>query len=123
MRQKSSNPSRLQVAIAVAADIFRDGNRHITQALTERLDEIFDDFDGFSLASTRRQIQGHAQPNERREDFTILWGQWRKQWGRTTSDRTTPSRQRYFLRHSAQPGILFDIGAQQKRYEATSLFF
>ncbi len=93
--------------------IFRDGNQYITKALTERLDEIFNDFDGFHygrLDVKFRNIHSLMQG----EDFTILEVNGASSEAAHIWDRNTPLRE-IFSTLLQQYRILFDIGAQQKQ--------
>ena len=93
--------------------IFRDGNQYITEALTERLDEIFNDFDGFHygrLDVKFRDIHSLMQG----EDFTILEVNGASSEAAHIWDRNTPLRE-IFSTLLQQYRILFDIGAQQKQ--------
>lgn len=93
--------------------IFRDGNQYITKALTERLDEIFNDFDGFHygrLDVKFRDIHSLMQG----EDFTILEVNGASSEAAHIWDRNTPLRE-IFSTLLQQYRILFDIGAQQKQ--------
>ncbi|MFM2578899.1 D-alanine--D-alanine ligase [Vibrio fortis] len=93
--------------------IFRDGNQYITKALTERLDEIFNDFNGFHygrLDVKFRDIHSLMQG----EDFTILEVNGASSEAAHIWDRNTPLRE-IFSTLLQQYRILFDIGAQQKQ--------
>ncbi|MEZ8191522.1 D-alanine--D-alanine ligase [Vibrio sp. 1F279] len=93
--------------------IFRDGNQYITQVLTERLDEIFDDFDGFHFGRLDVKFKDmHSLMNG--EDFTILEVNGASSEAGHIWDRNTPLRE-IFSTLLLQYRILFDIGAQQKQ--------
>ncbi|MGB1321140.1 MAG: D-alanine--D-alanine ligase [Vibrio gallaecicus] len=93
--------------------IFRDGNQYITDTLTKRLDEIFDDFDGFhygrldvKFADIESLMAGEA--------FTILEVNGASSEAAHIWDRDTPLRE-IFSTLLEQYRILFEIGAQQKK--------
>lgn len=93
--------------------IFRDGNQYITKALTERLDEIFDDFDGFHFGRLDVKFKD-IHSLMRGEDFTILEVNGASSEAAHIWDRNTPLRE-IFTTLLQQYRILYDIGAQQKQ--------
>ncbi|USD41740.1 D-alanine--D-alanine ligase [Vibrio sp. SCSIO 43135] len=93
--------------------IFRNGNQYITEALSQKLDEIFDDLDGFhygrldiKFADIHQFMQGEA--------FTILEINGASSEAAHIWDRNTPLSE-IFSTLLEQYRILFDIGARQKR--------
>lgn len=101
--------------------IFRDGNQYISEALSQRLDHIFDDFEGFhfgrldiKFSDMHSLISGHG--------FTILEINGASSEAAHIWDRDTPLRD-IFSTLLKQYRILFDIGAKQKArgYRSPSL--
>ncbi|MCR9422625.1 D-alanine--D-alanine ligase [Vibrio sp. RM-69-4] len=93
--------------------IFRNGNRYITRALTNKLDEIFNNVDGFhygrldiKFANIHQLMAG--------ELFTILEINGASSEAAHIWDRETPLRE-IFSTLLRQYRILFDIGAQQRK--------
>lgn len=93
--------------------IFRDGNQYITKALTERLDEIFNDFDGFHYGRLDVKFKD-INSLMLGEDFTILEVNGASSEAAHIWDRNTPLAT-IFSTLLQQYRILFDIGAQQKK--------
>ncbi len=97
--------------------IFRDGNQYITQALTERLDEIFDDFDGFHFGRLDVKFKD-MHSLMRGEDFTILEVNGASSEAGHIWDRNTC--ERYFLLYFDNTAF-FLTSALNRNSEATSL--
>lgn len=93
--------------------IFRDGNQYITTALSEKLDALFDDFDGFHYG--RLDVKFKDMPSLMKgEDFTILEINGASSEAAHIWDRNTPLNA-IFSTLLFQYKTLFEIGAQQKQ--------
>ena len=110
------NEEEFQLAFAGShsrGSIFRNGNQFISEALTQKLDDIFDDFGGFyygRLDIKFKDIQTLMQG----EDFTILEVNGASSEAAHIWDRNTPLKE-IFSTLLQQYRILFEIGAQQKK--------
>ncbi|MGF1722578.1 D-alanine--D-alanine ligase [Vibrio kyushuensis] len=92
--------------------IFRNGNQYISDALTKRLDEIFDDFDGFHYGRLDVKFED-IEKLMAGDKFTILEINGASSEAAHIWDRNTPLKE-IFLTLLEQYRILFDIGAKQK---------
>ncbi|WP_394249337.1 D-alanine--D-alanine ligase [Vibrio profundi] len=93
--------------------IFRNGNQFITDKLAQRLDAIFDDFDGFHYG--RLDIKFKDMPSLMNGDaFTILEINGASSEAAHIWDRQTPLKE-IFTTLLYQYRLLFDIGAQQQQ--------
>lgn len=92
--------------------IFRDGNQYITATLAERLDAIFDDFDGFYYGRLDVKFK-NINFLIKGEDFTILEINGASSEAAHIWDRNTPLKT-IFSTLLFQYKTLFEIGAQQK---------
>ncbi|MGB3384669.1 MAG: D-alanine--D-alanine ligase [Marinomonas sp.] len=93
--------------------IFRDGNQYISEALTQKLDQILADVDGYyygRLDIKFRDINRFMAG----EDFTILELNGASSEAAHIWDRKTPLKEIYRTL-LAQYRLLFEIGAEQKR--------
>ncbi|MEZ9231765.1 D-alanine--D-alanine ligase [Vibrio amylolyticus] len=93
--------------------IFRNGNQYISAQLTEKLDEIFDDLEGFHYGRLDIKFNDMEQFMSG-EKFTILEINGASSEAAHIWDRNTPLKE-IFSTLLQQYRILFDIGAQQKR--------
>ncbi|OIQ26057.1 D-alanine--D-alanine ligase [uncultured Vibrio sp.] len=93
--------------------IFRNGNQYISEKLTEKLDEIFNDLEGFHYGRLDIKFDDIEQFMAG-EKFTILEINGASSEAAHIWDRNTPLRE-IFSTLLEQYRILFDIGAQQKR--------
>ncbi|MGF1752527.1 ATP-grasp domain-containing protein [Vibrio makurazakiensis] len=93
--------------------IFRNGNQYVSDALTERFDQIFDDFDGFHYGRLDIKFKD-IQSLMAGEDFTILEINGASSEAAHIWDRQTPLRE-IFTTLLSQYRILFDIGAKQQQ--------
>jgi len=93
--------------------IFRNGNQFITDKLAQRLDAIFNDFDGFHYG--RLDIKFKDMPSLMEgEAFTILEINGASSEAAHIWDRQTPLKE-IFTTLLYQYRLLFDIGAQQQQ--------
>ncbi|MBW3697431.1 ATP-grasp domain-containing protein [Vibrio sp. T187] len=101
--------------------IFRNGNQYISDALAQRLDEIFDDFEGFHYGRLDIKFKDiHSLMAG--EAFTILEINGASSEAAHIWDRRTPLKE-IFSTLLSQYRILFDIGAkQQQRGHKTPAF-
>ncbi|MCL9783310.1 D-alanine--D-alanine ligase [Vibrio sp. S4M6] len=93
--------------------IFRDGNQFITEKLASKLDQIFNDIDGFHYGRLDIKFKDINQ-FMRGEDFTILEINGASSEAAHIWDSRTPLTD-IFSTLLTQYRILFDIGAKQKQ--------
>lgn len=93
--------------------IFRDGNQYITEQLAERLDQIFNDLEGFHYGRLDVKFKD-IQSLMKGDDFTILEINGASSEAAHIWDRNTPLKT-IFSTLLLQYKILFEIGALQKK--------
>lgn len=93
--------------------IFRNGNQFITEKLTRKLDQIFDDMDGFHYGRLDIKFADINQFMDG-ESFTILEINGASSEAAHIWDSSTPLKD-IFSTLLTQYRILFDIGAKQKK--------